>query len=795
MTNFELKNFKIDELNLPFGNSVVRDNVVMDVPKCEIYKHSVKRNFTVPCIMDEFSYKCFSYEFNLIPLTGSTWKQTFTKNKVDFVLFESAWHGNGGEWSNCLTNYGLNSKKQRELDEIMKYIDSNGIKKVFYNKEDSIGFDKFLNFAKLFNKPNNLIITTDSTVLEKYKKAGCKNVVAFPFCCQPVLHNPTNRDNNYKNIFFPSTYYREIFPERCKIMDEMIDKYIDYIDIYDRQFVYNKMTSQVDKYSQHCNTYKFPDKYSKLIQGYLCYEQVLYLMKQYKAVMNVNTITISPTMFSRRVIECAASGTPIISNDSIGMKSIFGDKVVDFNSENEVIRMLKNSSVRNNYGNKLYKIVLNNYTYAHIVNIITNRLKLKKKYSTNFVVLLFLENRDNIKKFKFVIDNYNYYIISNTYTNKNLNIINFNNIKNISKYDYYILLNENCYYSSIYVKNMLLPTLFTDALVIGKGTFYHRTKNIVVKSAKEHSFDNKINSNTYVINDEIRRYIQFDSNIVNNITGYIRNNFNGKNVYATDRDDFIDLDDKFHYYLDNQIEIEQLVDFNEPTQSTLKVIMCCWDRIENIGKTVACLDIQIDRDFELYIWNNNIEIKNELEEQIKEIDPQYNVYIYHANENIRGIGRFYMVTHLLENDNFDYVIFIDDDQIFDNKLIYNFRRSMVKKTAYCWYGRIFAKNSSYTDGTYRELENGSKINYGGTGGMIIDTSIFRDSKLYSLLPKEFMYVEDLWLSFYAQKYHNYKYYKIEQNISVIRDNKDQCKDLWKEKNMLLEFCRHLGWRI
>ena len=56
-----------------------------------------------------------------------------------------------------------------------------------------------------------------------------------------------------------------------------------------------------------------------------------------------------------------------------------------------------------------------------------------------------------------------------------------------------------------------------------------------------------------------------------------------------------------------------------------------------------------------------------------------------------------------------------------------------------------------------------------------------------------MFVEDLWMSFYGQKYLGYKFIRIELDIEMIKDNNNQCTGIWDIKNLLLEYCRGLGW--
>ena len=54
--------------------------------------------------------------------------------------------------------------------------------------------------------------------------------------------------------------------------------------------------------------YRFPDGYQTAIKGSLNYEEMLTAYRCYDVMLNTNSVTDSPTMFSRRVFECLACG-------------------------------------------------------------------------------------------------------------------------------------------------------------------------------------------------------------------------------------------------------------------------------------------------------------------------------------------------------------------------------------------------------------------------------------------------------------------------------------------------------
>jgi hypothetical protein len=358
-------------------------------------------------------------------------------------------------------------------------------------------------------------------------------------------------------------------------------------------------------------------------------------------------------------------------------------------------------------------------------------------------------------------------------------------------------MNGKCYYDNNYVEDILLSLLYTDAQIIGKACYYKNSWTEVMHADLEHCFTKNINENALMFSNEIRIKNIFIGSLITNIKMYMNKSFDGLNIYSTDKEGYMEINYKYHYIFSNKILINSVI--NSYKDNELKIVMCTWNRKENMTKTITCLNIQTYKNFTLYIWNNNKKYRGFIEKEIYKARPKFNVYIYHSDENIGGIGRFYMTTELLKKENFEYVIFIDDDQIFDSNLIENFRTRAQKKYSFNWYGRLFTKGKPYIfrnkETDKKALADGTHLHYGGTGGMIIDTSIFNDQNLYKKFPHKYLFVEDLWLSFYAQKFHRYNFIKINQNIQIIQDKKDQCSSLWDQKNDLLNYCRSLKWLV
>ena len=145
----------------------------------------------VAAILDTFTEYCLRYEADLVLLTPKQWKRQLERAQPTFLLVESAWSGNNGEWRYLLTNY--TSRDVNPLRDLVKHCREHGLTTVFWNKEDPPNFDVFIDAAKEFD----FVFTTDVDSISKYKEiCGHDRVYLMAFACQPRLHNPC-RDKSW----------------------------------------------------------------------------------------------------------------------------------------------------------------------------------------------------------------------------------------------------------------------------------------------------------------------------------------------------------------------------------------------------------------------------------------------------------------------------------------------------------------------------------------------------------------------------------------------------------------------
>lgn len=275
----------------------------------------------VACIMDEFTFSSYAPECQLLSLSVGQWQQELDGFQPELLFIESAWRGKDDRWGSKVAHLG------DEVTAILQWCRSRQIPTVFWNKEDPIHFETFLNTARLFDH----IFTTDIDCIPRYKAAlGHERVYLLPFACQPQASNPIEKYARKDAFCFAGAYYVR-YPDRTRDLGNFMADLPAYraVEIYDRNFGKNDPN------------YKFPPDYQPFIVGTLPFDQIDRAYKGYRYAINLNSIKQSQSMFARRVFELLASNTVTISNYSRGIRLLFGDLVVTTDSGPEIVRRLR----------------------------------------------------------------------------------------------------------------------------------------------------------------------------------------------------------------------------------------------------------------------------------------------------------------------------------------------------------------------------------------------------------------------------------------------------------------------
>ena len=121
----------------------------VDIPALKTPPTRSEEAPVVAAILDTFTEYCLRYEADLVLLTPKQWKRQLERAQPTFLLVESAWSGNNGEWRYLLTNY--KSRDVNPLRDLVKHCREHGLTTVFWNKEDPPNFEVFIDAAKEFD--------------------------------------------------------------------------------------------------------------------------------------------------------------------------------------------------------------------------------------------------------------------------------------------------------------------------------------------------------------------------------------------------------------------------------------------------------------------------------------------------------------------------------------------------------------------------------------------------------------------------------------------------------------------
>ncbi|MFW6369032.1 MAG: glycosyltransferase family protein [Myxococcota bacterium] len=332
----------------------------------------------VAAILDEMSEACLRPECNLITFTPNNWRKVLEERPPHLLFVESAWRGNGGSWQHKVGTY--NHPDSGGLEEVVRWCRSHGIPTVFWNKEDPVHFDKFKQAARLFDH----IFTTDAECVPRYRTLKGSRAISvgdLPFAAQPSLHNPVASGPRDPAPCFAGSYYGNRHHARRLQQEELLDAARDLgLVIYDRN------------HGSARDEFDFPDRFSPHIRGRLDYEALCRVYRQHKVFLNVNSVTDSPTMLSRRVFELLACGTVVVSTPSRAMEEIFGDLVPVVRSREEaacVLRGILDDPLQwQHLSRRGWRFVLSSHTYAHRLAKVATAAGLKVRSKDDLRVAL-----------------------------------------------------------------------------------------------------------------------------------------------------------------------------------------------------------------------------------------------------------------------------------------------------------------------------------------------------------------------------------------------------------------------
>ena len=517
----------------------------------------------VAAILDTFSEYCLRYETNLVLLTPDTWREEVELLPPAFLLVESAWKGNNGAWQYLITRYL--ERKESPLGDLLQYCRMRNIKTVFWNKEDPPNFDWFIDAAKEFD----IVFTTDADSIPKYRDlCGHNEIFTLPFAAQPKIHNPCRNSSWPRfSVCFAGSWMKK-HKQRVESLPFLLEPAIQFgLHIYDRN---HGISGPLSKY-------RFPDPFVESVMGSLNYEEMLTAYRCYNVMLNVNNVTESPTMFSRRVFESLACGTPVVSNRSVGMKALLRDHVRIANCAEETNKHLKellnDEEARMREAHLAYRFVHENHTYRHRMNEVLTRVGLAAREESNPSVSVIIATcrPENVrhalesfskqlyheKELLLVLNNASFdtnSIKRQVESLENAYVLEMDGRTSLGASlnfgieratgEFVAKMDDDDLYGERFLSDLMLAANYTNADILGKGTYFvhleesdKMAKRVV---GSEHQFGKFVAGGTMIVRRRIHYEIPFKHTKSGGDTIFLNDAANaGYRIYSADRFNYV----------------------------------------------------------------------------------------------------------------------------------------------------------------------------------------------------------------------------------------------------------------
>ena len=523
------------------------------------------RRPTVAAILDTFTEYALRHELDLVLMSPKSWRTQLERRRPVCLFVESAWRGNNGVWQYRIVGY--ESLEDNPLGEIVEYCRSNGIPTVFWNKEDPPHFDNFIGAAREFD----YVFTSDADCIPRYRETlGHDRVYSLPFAAQPRLHNPSREvDWPRHPVCFAGSWVSSRYPGRAETLRALLDGGMPRgLHIFDRNL------SRMD----FGPGYRFPEEYSEAIRGTLTYDEMLTAYRCYDVMLNVNTVTESPTMFARRVFESLACGTPVISSESVGMSHMLGEHVRVARDADDTARhleeLLGDEEARIREGHLAYRHVHENHTYRHRVDEVFRRIGLEPLGTEKPPVSVLtptmrpgniahcLENFRNQayenKELILVLNNAEFDVDAirrDVESIPNVQVIHvegrttlgdcLNRGVEAASGKYIAEMDDDDYYGERYLSDSILAASFSDAEIVGKGAYFvylvGAEATALRETSPEHTFTSSVVAgNTIFVQTDAARDLMFAPLVRGEDTDFQRRAaWAGCRIYSTDRFNYL----------------------------------------------------------------------------------------------------------------------------------------------------------------------------------------------------------------------------------------------------------------
>lgn len=286
--------------------------------------------FRIALVSDGLTRNSLLSEVPIVDIAPSSYRAVLRRWRPDFLLVESAWEGYRRSWKFKIAAYpDYPERNNHALKMLVSCAKDLGIPTVFWNKEDSAHFDRFIDSALMFDH----IFTVDENCILRYKQKVDNHVSVntLMFAVQPKIHYFKGINHTIVGANFVGSYSRHIHDDRRDLQHMLFNSASEHLGltVYDRNS--NRKSSN----------YRYPDDIKMKICPSIPYATTASVYRDYLVSLNVNTVTDSPTMFSRRLIEIMACGGLAVTTPALSIDTLFSNFCYTVNTKDQADELFK----------------------------------------------------------------------------------------------------------------------------------------------------------------------------------------------------------------------------------------------------------------------------------------------------------------------------------------------------------------------------------------------------------------------------------------------------------------------
>ena len=236
----------------------------------------------------------------------------------------------------------------------------------------------------------------------------------------------------------------------------------------------------------------------------------------------------------------------------------------------------------------------------------------------------------------------------------------------------------------------------------------------------------------------------------------------------------------------------------------IDVVVLSWKRPKEVAKILNSLGKQTYKNFSVHISNGSPENQKILEQYADSFRKAYKMDANVRNDgnDLRAFRRLIVAKELAEAGS-EIIFYIDDDVLIPNNYIQMALSQYKPKTYFSNFAwSLYNNGKNYYKYRTRVWDNKNQIQYCGTGISMIDAKIFLEPGLTDVnkIPKGAYSVEDLWLSYYADKVLNWNLRYMDAPGVILGGNdsvalyKQIREEPYDKADFLIDLVK-MGWKI